>query len=204
MTIASFTRPPASASSARARSRSTSHTSAMIRSLRSVSFAFVARRSTIRLPNVFPNRIIAPVVIMLRMSFVAVPALRRVLPVMTSGPVTATIAMSAAASMFAGGGEQATIAVRAPTDRACSSAVRTYGVVPDAAMPTTKSPARTPRASRSIRAASSLSSAPSCALVSAGVPPAMIPCTISGGVPNVGGHSEASSTPSRPDVPAPT
>ena len=32
----------------------------------------------------------------------------------------------------------------------------------------------------------------------------MIPCTISGGVPKVGGHSDASSTPSRPDVPAPT
>ena len=32
----------------------------------------------------------------------------------------------------------------------------------------------------------------------------MIPTTISGGVPNVGGHSAASSTPSRPLVPAPT
>ena len=36
-------------------------------------------------------RIIAPVVIMLSISFVAVPALRRVIPVTTSGPVTATI-----------------------------------------------------------------------------------------------------------------
>ena len=35
-------------------------------------------------------------------------------------------------------------------------------------------------------------------------PPAMTPTTSSGGVLKVGGHSEASSTPSRPDVPAPT
>ena len=40
--------------------------------------------------------------------------------------------------------------------------------------------------------------------VSAGDPPAMMPTTISGSVPNVGGHSVASSTPSRPLVPAPT
>ena len=32
----------------------------------------------------------------------------------------------------------------------------------------------------------------------------MMPTTISGGVPKVGGHSAASSTPSRPLVPAPT
>ena len=31
----------------------------------------------------------------------------------------------------------------------------------------------------------------------------MIPCTSSGGTPNVGGHSDASSTPSRPEVPVP-
>ena len=33
---------------------------------------------------------------------------------------------------------------------------------------------------------------------------AIRPTTIPGGVPNVGGHSEASSTPNRPEVPAPT
>ena len=33
---------------------------------------------------------------------------------------------------------------------------------------------------------------------------AMIPTTIAGSLQNVGGHSEASSTPSRPEVPAPT
>src|SRR5690348_11275577 len=204
ITMASLTLPLARPSRARDCSRVRPHTSATMRSLRSASLALVARRSTIRLPKVLPSRIIAPVVIMFRINFVAVPALRRVLPVTTSGPVMATMGMSTWAIVSGGGGEQATMAVRAPISFAYVRATRTYGVVPDAAMPTTKSPLRTPRAARSRRACSRSSSAPSCALVSAGVPPAMIPCTISGSVPKVGGHSEASSTPSRPDVPAPT
>ena len=92
----------------------------------------------------------------------------------------------------------------APSVRAYSSARRTYGVVPDAAMPITKSPLRTPCAGEILAAPSTRSSAPSCERVSAASPPAMMPCTISGSVPNVGGHSDASSTPSRPEVPAPT
>ena len=47
------------------------------------------------------------------------------------------------------------------------------------------------------------SSAPSMARTRASRPPAMIPCTWLGSVPNVGGHSAASRTPSRPLVPAP-
>ena len=47
------------------------------------------------------------------------------------------------------------------------------------------------------------SSVVSVARLKAAGPPAMIPCTISGGTLNVGGHSEASSTPNRPLVPAP-
>ena len=47
------------------------------------------------------------------------------------------------------------------------------------------------------------SSVVSVARLSAASPPAMMPCTISGGTLKVGGHSEASSTPSRPLVPAP-
>ena len=78
--------------------------------------------------------------------------------------------MSTASSVSCGGGEQATSAVAAPTTRACSSARRTYGVVPEAAMPMTKSPARTPCALRSSTALSIRSSAPSCERVSAGVP----------------------------------
>ena len=40
-------------------------------------------------------------------------------------------------------------------------------------------------------------------LYKAGTPPAISPTTFSGGVPNVGGHSDASRTPNRPLVPAP-
>ena len=50
---------------------------------------------------------------------------------------------------------------------------------------------------------SALSSAPSFARNIASSPPAMMPCTCSGSVRKVGGHSDASSTPSRPLVPAP-
>ena len=71
-----------------------------------------------RLPNVLPSRIIAPVVIMLSTSFVAVPAFMRVDPVTTSGPVIGDDEMSATSSASCGGGEQATSAVRAPTLRA--------------------------------------------------------------------------------------
>ena len=94
MTIAVLTRLPAASRSDRASSRDTLHTSTTIRSLRSRSFAFVALRSTIRLPYVLPMRIIAPVVIMLSTILVAVPALRRVDPVTTSGPTIAITATS--------------------------------------------------------------------------------------------------------------
>ncbi len=157
-----------------------------------------------RLPYVFPRRIIAPVVIVLSTSLVAVPAFMRVEPVTTSGPVMGTMATSTRTARSTGGGEQATMAVRAPRVIARSSAPRTYGVVPDAAMPTTKSRWLTSRSSMALAPSSATSSAPSCERVSAGGPPAMIPCTISGSVPKVGGHSLASSTPSRPEVPAPT
>ena len=53
---------------------------------RSRSFSLVGRRSTIRFPYVLPRRTIVMVEIMLSTSFCAVPALRRVEPVTTSGP----------------------------------------------------------------------------------------------------------------------
>ena len=95
----------------------------------------------------------APVVIMLSTSLVAVPAFMRVEPVTTSGPVSGSTMMSARSRISAGGGEQATSAVLAPTPRAYASACRTYGVVPEAAIPMTKSPARTPARDRSSAAA---------------------------------------------------
>jgi hypothetical protein len=58
---------------------------------RSTSFLLVARRSTIKLPYVFPSRTIAPVVSMLSTILVAVPAFRRVEPLITSGPTTGVI-----------------------------------------------------------------------------------------------------------------
>ena len=59
-----------------------------IRRARSASFVFEARRSTIRLPYVFPRRIMAPVLSILSTIFVAVPAFMRVEPLTTSGPTT--------------------------------------------------------------------------------------------------------------------
>ena len=52
--------------------------------------------------------------------------------------------MSTTSSVSCGGGEQATSAVARRSFARASSARRTYGVVPEAAMPMTKSPARTP------------------------------------------------------------
>src|SRR5204862_217694 len=83
----------------------------------------------------------------------------------------------------AGGSEQVRNTVLAPRAWARPSAARTNGVVPLAAMPTTVSFDPTRRASISAMAALGSSSAPSTDLSSAGVPPAMIPTTISGGVP---------------------
>ena len=61
------------------------------------------------------------------------------------------------------------------------------------------------RASLSISSlpSSALSSAPSTALKTAPFPPAMTACTVSGETEYVGGHSEASSMPRRPEVPQP-
>ena len=68
-----------------------------------------------RLPYVFPMRIIAPVVTMLRIIFVAVPALRRVEPVTTSGPVGKSITRSAAdASASLAPGVSSTVARTQP------------------------------------------------------------------------------------------
>ena len=60
--------------------------------------SFVATTSTMRLPYVLPSRTIAIVEIMLRTSFCAVPALRRVEPAMTSGPTGTRISWSASSA----------------------------------------------------------------------------------------------------------
>src|SRR5687768_5593601 len=107
------------------------------------SLTFVARRSTIRLPYVLPNSTIAPVVRVFRTSLVAVPALRRVEPVTTSGPTRGVI-MRSAYGTRADSGTQARPIANAPTDRAKRRAPITYGVRPLVAIPTTTSAADTP------------------------------------------------------------
>ena len=79
----------------------------------------------------------------------------------------------------------------------------TYGVVPDAAIPITISFLVILFDLRSFQPWSLLSSANSTAFLIALSPPAIIPITVSGGTPKVGGHSLASTTPRRPLVPAP-
>ena len=74
-------------------------------------------------------------------SLVAVPALRRVEPVSTSGPTASAMTTRAAAAGTSG--LQVTSAVAAPRLRASCKAARTNGVTPLAAMPTTMSPGRT-------------------------------------------------------------
>src|SRR5678816_500941 len=85
-----------------------------------------------------PRRIIVVVLIMLRTSFCAVPAFMRVDPVTISGPTRVSITTSATFAMGESGA--ATIAaVRAFLDFAYSRAAIVYGVLPLAAMPTTRS-----------------------------------------------------------------
>jgi hypothetical protein len=163
----------------------------------------VGWRSIIRLPRVLPIRTIAPVVIMFRTSLVAVPAFSRVDPAMTSGPTKGAISRSTARPRGLGR-LHAIPTVAAPRARASPTAPSTYGVRPDVAMPTTRSRPVTPSAARSAAPRSGWSSAPSTARVKRVGPPAIRPTTIARGVPKVGGHSEASSTPRRPEVPAPT
>src|SRR5204863_9571528 len=82
------------------------------------------------------------VVSVLRTSLVAVPALSRVEPASTSGPVAGATTTSAREPR-AVVGLHATSTVRAPRRRAAASAARTNGVTPRAETPTTAAPGRT-------------------------------------------------------------
>src|SRR5207245_39814 len=86
ITIATGTRPPAAASRRRARAGGTAPISATRRAARSRSFRERGCTSTMRLPYTLPSRAMLAVVSVLRISLVAVPALRRVEPARTSGP----------------------------------------------------------------------------------------------------------------------
>ena len=75
--------------------------------------------------------------------------------------------------------------------------------MPDAAMPTTTSLLEILWLTKSFHPRSKSSSANSTAFLIALSPPAINPITTSWETPKVGGHSEASSIPSLPEVPAP-
>ena len=73
------------------------------RNARLSSFAFVARRSTIRFPYTLFSRTITALLKVFSAIFCAVPAFSRVLPLMTSGPVSSNTPNSHAASSGAPG-----------------------------------------------------------------------------------------------------
>ena len=121
-----------------------------------------------------------------------------------SGAEPAGVSGSASASITLG--LQHSSAVVAPACLACERAPQTYGVRPEAAIPTTTSrddtgpptSGQAPRAKISASPPSKLSSAPSTALNIACSPPAIRPCTIAASQPNVGGHSAACTAASEP------
>ena len=143
-----------------------------------------------------------PVEIMLKTSLVAVPAFMRVEPVRTSGPVTGVMAMSRVAGdgrIGDAGEADGERAQRAGVDQRAQDVGRaSAGGDSDQGVG-----AANLAAARSRSPSSGESSECSEDLRRAASPPAMIPCTSVGGTENVGGHSEASSTPRRPLVPAP-
>ena len=95
-----------------------------MRRARASSFSLEARTSTIRLSKVFPSRIIETVEIVLRTSFCAVPAFRRVEPATNSGPTTTRISCSAMRASSDSGAET-TQTVSAPAAAAAASAPTT-------------------------------------------------------------------------------
>src|SRR2546430_14840671 len=94
---------------------------------------------------------------MFRTIFCAVPALSLLEPVTTSGPTTGTI-LTSATLVIEDPGAQVTATVKAPNERAYDTAPTVYGVLPDAAMPTSTSAFVKPRAFRSVGPASRSSS----------------------------------------------
>src|SRR5918994_1447022 len=202
-TIATFALPPAALSASSACRSSAPVATRTIERTRSRSFSFDAATSTIRLPYVFPSRIIETVESVLSTSFCAVPALSRVDPATSSGPTTTSIARSASAAS-SDPGAQTSATVRAPAARAARTASTTYGVRPLALIPTTTSLGLGASRSSSRAPAAPSSSAASCSRADAALPPATRATIRSAGMENVDSHSAASTAASRPEVPAPT
>ena len=90
--MARFTERPLASNSAHASSREREGSNCRtVRMARSINLSLVAETSTMRLPRTLPRRVKSAVVMQFKASFVAVPALSRVLPVSTSGPVSRTM-----------------------------------------------------------------------------------------------------------------
>ena len=102
--------------------------------LRPRSLALVARMSIMRFRYTRPSLIISTVEKPLSMSFCAVPAFRRVEPVIASGPVSATSTTSLTADS-SGWGFEVISTVNARAARAARSAPPTYGVLPGGGQP---------------------------------------------------------------------
>src|SRR6266511_3917269 len=120
-----------------------SHT---MRTARLRSFTLDGFTSTIRLLMTLPIRTIASVVNMFRISFVAVPDLRRVEPVRISGPTFGAIMRSGRLRRgITKCGLKQSRMVFAPRFLASPNAPQTKGVRPLAAIPTTTSLRLTPR-----------------------------------------------------------
>ena len=135
-----------------------------MRTARSRSLVLLGSRSTIRLPTTFPICTIASVVMMLRMSLVAVPLFRRVEPVNSSGPIFGLMTAFGLLprGIFSVGLKQSS-AVFAPRLLASQMPPQMNGVRPLAAMPMKTSCLPISRKRTASAPASALSSAPSTA-----------------------------------------
>ena len=129
-----------------------------------------------------PIRIIATELRMLQTTLVAVPALSRVDPAISSGPTSSRTTASGRIPPFSGRQAECAVTstVLAPVCLAWRKAPQTNGVRPLAVSPTTTSLRPTRRSCTARPPASASSSAPSWARKIASGPPAKIACTSSG------------------------
>src|SRR5438105_2139427 len=139
MTMATFTFPRAASRAPTASSRDAAPRSATTPAARPRCFSLEATTPTILPRWVWARRVKTAVLNMFRITFWTVPAFSRVEPAITSGPLSTSIAMSAA---WPSGepGLHVTAIRSGPSTAARSNAPRTKGVLPLALIPTTTSP----------------------------------------------------------------
>src|SRR5947208_883143 len=139
MTMATFTFPRAASRAPTASSRDAAPRSATTPAARPRCFSLEATTPTILPRWVWARRVKTAVLNMFRITFWTVPAFSRVEPAITSGPLSTSIAISAA---WPSGepGLHVTAIRSGPSTAARSNAPRTKGVLPLALIPTTTSP----------------------------------------------------------------